>query len=98
MSPTPTPPAAEPDVTAGVGTAAPGWSLLDRLRAERLPSGTILLGLLGSVLLTAGAVGAGGTLVQDPLITGGPLSWVRYGHGRDLATMVLYAGFGFVVW
>ena len=84
---TPTPPPAEPDVTAGAVA-----------RAERLPAGTILLGLLGSVLLTAGAVGAGGTLLQDPLITGGPLSWVRYGHGRDLATMVLYIGFGFVVW
>jgi len=97
MSPSPTRPA-EPDVAAGAVTVAPGWSLLDRIRAERLPSGTILLGLLGSVLLAAGAVGAGGTLVQDPLITGGPLSWVRYGHGRDLATVVLYAGFGFVVW
>ena len=84
-------------MTAGAVAPAPGCSLLARIRAERL-SGTILLGLLGSVLLAAGAVGAGGTLVQDPLITGGPLSWVRYGHGRDLSMTVLYVGFGFVVW
>jgi alpha-1,6-mannosyltransferase len=98
MSPSPTPAATEPDVTVGSVATAPGCSLLDRIRAERLASGTVLLGLLGSVLLAAGAVGAGGILVQDPLITGSPLSWVRYGHGRDLATMVLYVGFGLVVW
>ncbi|MDQ3601073.1 MAG: polyprenol phosphomannose-dependent alpha 1,6 mannosyltransferase MptB [Actinomycetota bacterium] len=95
---TPTPPPAEPDATEGAVAPAPECSLLARIRAERLPSGAILLGLLGSVLLTVGAVGAGGTLVQDPLITGGPLSWVRYGHGRDLSMTVLYVGFGFVVW
>src|SRR5918997_537768 len=98
MSPSPTPAATEPDVTVGSVATAPGCSVLDRIRAERLASGTVLLGLLGSVLLAAGAVGAGGILVQDPLITGSPLSWVRYGHGRDLATMVLYVGFGLVVW
>lgn len=61
-------------------------------------SGTVLLGLAGSVLLAAMAVGAGGILVIDPLITGGPLSWIRYGHGRDLATAVLYLGVGMLVW
>ncbi|MBW0009351.1 MAG: polyprenol phosphomannose-dependent alpha 1,6 mannosyltransferase MptB, partial [Pseudonocardiales bacterium] len=44
------------------------------------------------------AVGAGGILVTDPLITGGPLSWIRYGHGHDLATVVLYLGVGMIVW
>ena len=98
MTPTPIQPPTEPALTGGTLAPAPGWSLFDRLRAERLPVGTVLLGLLGSALLTAGAVGAGGVLVQDPLITGGALSWVRYGHGRDLATIVLYVGFGLVVW
>ncbi len=72
--------------------------LLDRLRPDRLLSGTVLLGLLGSFLLAAGAMGAGAVLVQDPLLTGGPLSWVRYGHGRDIARTVLYIGFGLLVW
>ncbi len=96
---TPTPPAApaDPDPAA---TASPERraSRFDRLRGDPLPAPTILLGLLGSVLLAVGAVGAGGILVQDPLIAGGPLSWVRYGHGRDLATTILYIGFGLVVW
>lgn len=72
--------------------------LLDRLRPGRLLSGTVLLGLAGSVLLATMAVGAGGILITDPLITGGPLSWIRYGHGHDLATMALYVGVGMIVW
>ncbi|MDQ3154365.1 MAG: polyprenol phosphomannose-dependent alpha 1,6 mannosyltransferase MptB [Actinomycetota bacterium] len=97
MTSTPPAPSADSDPAA---TASPGHraSPLDHLRSDRLLSPTVLLGLLGSVLLTVGAVGAGGILAQDPLITGGPLSWVRYGHGRILATIVLYLGFGLVVW
>ncbi len=72
--------------------------LLDRRRSHRLLSGTVLLGLAGSVLLATMAIGAGGILVTDPLITGGPLSWIRYGHGRDLATVALYLGVGMIVW
>ncbi|MGH3973461.1 MAG: polyprenol phosphomannose-dependent alpha 1,6 mannosyltransferase MptB [Pseudonocardiaceae bacterium] len=72
--------------------------LLDRVLAGRLLSGTVLLGLAGSVLLATMAVGAGGILVFDPLIAGGPLSWIRYGHGRELATAALYLGVGMLVW
>ena len=72
--------------------------LLDRLRPNRLLSATVLLGLAGSVLVATMAVGAGGILVTDPLITGGPLAWIRYGHGRDLATVVLYLGVAMIVW
>ncbi|HEX2298835.1 MAG TPA: polyprenol phosphomannose-dependent alpha 1,6 mannosyltransferase MptB [Pseudonocardiaceae bacterium] len=69
-----------------------------RLPRHQLLSGTVLLGLSGSLLLTTMAVGAGGILITDPLITGGPLSWIRYGHGRDLATVGLYLGVGMLVW
>ena len=72
--------------------------LLDRRRSPGLLSGTALLGLFGSLVLTVMAVGAGGILVNDPLIDGGPLSWIRYGHGHDLATVGLYAGVGMIVW
>lgn len=72
--------------------------LLDRLRAKGPLSGPALLGLIGSLLLAAMAVGAGGILVNDPLLDGGPLSWIRYGHGHDLATVGLYAGVGMLVW
>lgn len=71
---------------------------LDRLRLKGLLSGTALLGLIGSLLLAVMAVGAGGILVNDPLIDGGSLSWIRYGHGHDLATVGLYLGVGMIVW
>jgi alpha-1,6-mannosyltransferase len=70
----------------------------DRPRLSRLLSGTVLLGFVGSVLLTTMAVGAGGILVNDPVISGGALSWIRYGHGHDLATAALYLGVGMLVW
>lgn len=72
--------------------------LLDRLRPGRLLSGTVLLGLTGSILITVMAVGAGGILVNDPLVGAGSLSWIRYGHGHDLATVGLYLGVGMIVW
>ncbi|MGH3767380.1 MAG: polyprenol phosphomannose-dependent alpha 1,6 mannosyltransferase MptB [Pseudonocardiaceae bacterium] len=72
--------------------------LLDRLRPGRLLSGTVLLGLAGSVVIALMAVGAGGILITDPLITGGALSWIRYGHGHDLTTAGLYLGVGMLVW
>jgi alpha-1,6-mannosyltransferase len=63
-----------------------------------LPARTIALGTFGSVLLAAGAVGAAGVLVHDPVLAGGPLSWLRYGHGRELATAVVYLGFFLELW
>src|SRR4051812_45717913 len=72
--------------------------LPDRLRLRQLLPGTVLLGLAGSLLLAIMAVGAGGIPVNDPLIGGGTLSWMRYGHGHDLATAGLYLGIWMIVW
>ena len=71
---------------------------LDRPLLSRLLSGTVLLGFVGSVVVATMAVGAGGILVHDPMISGGPLSWIRYGHGHYLATVALYLGVGMIVW
>jgi alpha-1,6-mannosyltransferase len=65
---------------------------------QALPREPIVLGTIGSVLLAVGAVGAAGVLVHDPVLAGSPFSWVRYGHGRDLATIVVYAGFFLELW
>ncbi len=68
-------------------------------RANHLPVRTLLLGLLGALALLSGGVGAGGVLVgDDPLLGSGPLSVLRYGHGQDMATAVVYLGLGFLVW
>lgn len=63
-----------------------------------LPYRTIALGTIGSLMILISAVGAGGILIHDPVLGNGPLSWVRYGHGRMLATATLYCGFTLVVW
>jgi alpha-1,6-mannosyltransferase len=63
-----------------------------------MPVRTIALGTLGTVLILITAVGAAGILVKDPILGNGPLSWIRYGHGKALATGILYVGFALVVW
>lgn len=59
---------------------------------------TLFQGLIGSVLILIGALGAGGDLISDPVLGDGPLSAIRYGHGRNLATAVLYIGVFLLVW
>lgn len=68
-----------------------------RREASGLPIRTIAAGTVGSVLMMLSALGAGGILISDPVIGAGPMSWIRYGHGKGLATWVLYIGFALVV-
>jgi alpha-1,6-mannosyltransferase len=50
------------------------------------------LGFLGSVLITVGGLGAGSTKPHDPLLESLHMSWLRFGHGLVLSSMVLWAG------
>ena len=59
---------------------------------------TLIQGFIGSVLILVGSLGAGGDLISDPILGNGPFSWIRYGHGRNLATAVLYVGVFLLVW
>ncbi|WP_211268979.1 polyprenol phosphomannose-dependent alpha 1,6 mannosyltransferase MptB [Saccharothrix syringae] len=70
----------------------------DRPDPGGIPIRTILLGVAGVMLLALGGTGAGAVLKHDPLIADTSLSWIRYGHGHDLATAVLYLGLGLVIW
>lgn len=63
-----------------------------------LPLRTIALGTIGSVLLLLGSIGGAGVLVYDPVLGSGPLSALRYGHGKYLSIAVMYLGFGLLVW
>lgn len=59
----------------------------------RSPEGkAALLGFWGSVLITVGGLGAGATRRNDPLLESAHLSWLRFGHGYALATMVVWLG------
>src|SRR5271154_3222009 len=73
-------------------TAAP--QPFSRLRefataAEGRPA---LLGCLGAALITTGGLGAGSTKQHDPLLETLHLSWLRYGHGLVLSSVLLWIG------
>jgi alpha-1,6-mannosyltransferase len=85
-----------PPAVSTVENAAPAPAT--QRSAPVFPVRTVMLGTIGSLLILVSALGAGAILAQDPLIGRGPLSWIRYGHGRILATLVLYTGFALVVW
>ena len=95
------------DSAAGAGTSAKraadtasgaSADTDDFLVPSRFPYRTIAMGAIGSTLLMLAALGAGGILIRDPVLGHGPLSWIRFGHGRALATAFLYVGFAMIVW
>jgi alpha-1,6-mannosyltransferase len=51
-----------------------------------------LLGCLGAVLITAGGLGAGSTRLHDPLLESMHLSWLRFGHGLVISSVLLWSG------
>jgi alpha-1,6-mannosyltransferase len=79
-------------------TPTNGSSTAGARRASGLNVRTLVQGVAGSVCIMAGTVGAGGDLIHDPILGNGPLSWIRYGHGQQLAQAVLYIGVGLLVW
>ncbi len=51
-----------------------------------------LLGFLGASLITVGGLGAGSTRLHDPLLESLHLSWMRFGHGLVVSTVLLWVG------
>jgi alpha-1,6-mannosyltransferase len=83
-----------PTSTTPAGPATGRTQHFSRLReftaaAEGRPA---LLGCLGAALITAGGLGAGSTKHHDPLLESLHLSWLRYGHGLVLSSVVLWLG------
>jgi alpha-1,6-mannosyltransferase len=67
-------------------------------RASGLSRRTLVQGTLGSLAILVGCLGAGGDLIADPILGNSPFSWIRYGHGQQLAKAVLYIGVGLLIW
>src|ERR1700753_2627069 len=82
----PTPAPAAPTIAAPQG--------LSRLRefASSSDGRPALLGCLGAALITTGGLGAGSTKQHDPLLESLHLSWLRYGHGLVLSSVLLWIG------
>ena len=51
-----------------------------------------LVGATGAVLIALGGLGAGSTRVHDPLLESTHLSWLRFGHGLVLSSVLLWSG------
>ncbi len=60
-------------------------------------AGPAKLGFLGSVLITIGGLGAGSTKPHDPLLEAIHMSWLRFGHGLVLSSIVLWIGVGLML-
>jgi alpha-1,6-mannosyltransferase len=67
---------------------------LSRLRefAATTEGRPALLGFLGAALITMGGLGAGSTKQHDPVLETLHLSWLRFGHGLVLSSVVLWIG------
>ena len=53
--------------------------------------------MLGSVLIAMGGLGAGSTRQHDPLLESIHMSWMRFGHGLVLSSIVLWTGVGLML-
>lgn len=51
-----------------------------------------LLGFVGALLICAGGLGAGSTRLHDPVLEGWHLSWLRFGHGLVVSSILLWSG------
>jgi alpha-1,6-mannosyltransferase len=51
-----------------------------------------LLGFAGAWLITIGGLGAGSTRLHDPLLESLHLSWLRFGHGLVVSSVLLWGG------
>ena len=50
------------------------------------------LGFVGAALITLGGLGAGSTRQHDPLLESLHLSWLRFGHGLVVSSLLLWIG------
>jgi alpha-1,6-mannosyltransferase len=69
-----------------------------RTRLGNPPRRPLLIGLAGALMMVVGGFGAGGVLIRDPLLTNSALGFWRYGHGREIATVLIYTGVALMVW
>lgn len=60
-------------------------------------AGPAKLGFAGSVLITIGGLGAGSIKPHDPLLESMHLSWLRFGHGLVLSSILLWLGVGLML-
>jgi alpha-1,6-mannosyltransferase len=55
------------------------------------------LGFVGALLIALGGLGAGSTRLHDPTLESARLSWLRFGHGLVVSSLLLWAGVGIII-
>jgi len=75
-----------------VSTAPAGAGSRLRRFATSEQAGAAWRGCLGALLITLGGLGAGSTRIQDPVLESVHLSWLRFGHGLVLSSVLLWTG------
>ena len=80
-------------------TAVAAPRALRRLRgfARGYDGRPALLGLVGAALIALGGLGAGSTREHDPMLEAVHLSWLRFGHGMVVSTVVLWVGVALIL-
>ena len=78
-----------PMTRVAAGAGAPGRVIAFARSAQGRPA---LLGLCGAVLITLGGAGAGSTRLRDPVLEALRLSWLRFGHGLVVSSLMLWLG------
>ncbi|MEB3982360.1 alpha-(1-_6)-mannopyranosyltransferase A [Mycobacterium sp. 663a-19] len=80
-------------------TKHPFAQRFSRLRAfvATPEAGPARLGFCGSVLITLGGLGAGSIKPHDPLLEAMHMSWLRFGHGLVLSSILLWTGVGLML-
>ena len=56
-----------------------------------------LLGFAGAALIALGGLGAGSTRQHDPVLEAAHLSWLRFGHGLVVSSLLLWSGVAIIV-
>ncbi|POY28032.1 alpha-(1-_6)-mannopyranosyltransferase A [Mycobacterium kansasii] len=90
--------ATPPPEAASAATLSVGQRLSQVRRFAATPQAKpAWLGFLGAVLITTGGLGAGSTRQHDPLLETIHMSWLRFGHGLVLSSIVLWSGVGLML-
>src|SRR6266567_9290608 len=82
---------------AGDEPASTGSGRSSAVTQTPLPARLIATGLAGVVLIAGGGIAAAAVLEPDPVLNGTAVSWLGYGHGKQMATAVVFVGITLLV-
>ena len=85
-------------MSANTRTATAATGLRRLIAFARADDGRpALLGFIGTALIALGGVGAGSTRQRDPLLESAHLSWLRFGHGLVVSSVLVWLGVALVL-